>query len=108
MEVEEDEEDNVDKDEDEDGDDARVRDIDKVACRAAAAWWRRTVYDGTPRFLEDMEAEAKKAAPAAQDAGGAFAEGALMALAPEERLVAIQERPGAAAGGRPVASSALC
>lgn len=48
----------------------------------------RAAYDETPRFLEEMEAEAKKAAP--QDEGGAGGL-ALATLSPQERLVAIQE-----------------
>jgi len=51
----------------------------------------RNVYDETPKFLSDMEAEARRAAPRGEDGDGAAAANALAQLPPEERAAAIQD-----------------
>lgn len=49
----------------------------------------RTVYDETPRFLEAMQAEARKAGAGAEEGPGAMAD--LAGMTPEQRAAAIQE-----------------
>jgi thioesterase domain-containing protein/acyl carrier protein len=52
----------------------------------------RTAYDTTPKFLEGLKEETRRTAQSTEDeAGGAFAAGALAALAPAERLVVVTE-----------------
>lgn len=64
---------------------------DHVVCAAHVRWGKflRTLYDEPPAFLENLEAEARRAAPAGEDDGGGGLD--FSGLSPEQRTVAVRD-----------------